>query len=102
VQTTQSFVNGRSQAVRLPRPFHFKDLTEVLIERDGDRTILSPIHRPSVERLIAACDLFEPYPDQQQQPTPDSRETLGPPPPRASCATQTPALARSGIGLHRW
>jgi virulence-associated protein VagC len=75
VQTTQSFVNGRSQAVRLPRPFHFEGLTEFSIERDGDRVNLRPTLRPSIERLIAACDLFEAFPDQQQPTAPDGRET---------------------------
>jgi len=35
------FVNGRSQAVRLPAQFRFEG-TEVLIERDGDAVILRP------------------------------------------------------------
>ena len=30
------FLNGRSQAVRLPKAFRFEGLTEVFIERDGD------------------------------------------------------------------
>ena len=39
------FLNGRSQAVRLPKAFRFEGLTEVFIERDGDRVILSPGRR---------------------------------------------------------
>jgi antitoxin VapB len=76
MQTAKLFVNGRSQAVRLPKPFRFEGLTEVFIERDGDRVILSPTHRPSVERLIAALDLFEVFPERQQPTAPDSREVL--------------------------
>ena len=43
------FLNGRSQAVRLPKAFRFEGLTEVQIERDGDRVILSPGRKPSIE-----------------------------------------------------
>ena len=35
------FMNGRSQAVRIPKEFRFEG-TEVYIEKDGDRVILSP------------------------------------------------------------
>ena len=35
------FKNGRSQAVRIPKEFRFEG-TEVYIEKDGDRVILSP------------------------------------------------------------
>jgi antitoxin VapB len=76
MDTAKLFVNGRSQAVRLPKAFRFDGLTEVYIERDGDRVILSPTRRPSIERLIAALDAFEAFPDRQQPATPDPRESL--------------------------
>lgn len=41
VQIAKVFQNGRSQAVRLPKEFRF-DTTEVYIEKQGDRLILSP------------------------------------------------------------
>ena len=68
------FLNGRSQAVRLPKAFRFEGLTEVQIERDGDRVILSPGRKPSIERLIGALDQFESYPDRSQPPSSDPRE----------------------------
>ena len=46
------FANGRSQAVRLPKAFRFEGMTEVFIERDGNRVIFSPTHRASIKRLI--------------------------------------------------
>ncbi|GAB1392886.1 hypothetical protein MASR1M60_10490 [Rhodocyclaceae bacterium] len=58
--TAKLFQNGRSQAVRLPKAFRFDGVGEVRIERDGDRVILSPAQRPSIERLIAALDEFDP------------------------------------------
>ena len=70
------FLNGRSQAVRLPKAFRFEGLTEVLIERDGDRVILSPGRKPSIERLIEALGQFESVPDRMQPPLPDPRESF--------------------------
>ena len=68
------FLNGRSQAVRLPKAFRFEGLSEVCIERDGDRVILSPGRRPSIERLISALGRFEPLPDRDPPRLPDPRE----------------------------
>jgi len=39
--TAKLFMNGRSQAVRLPAEFRFPG-TEVLVERDGTAVILRP------------------------------------------------------------
>ena len=36
------FINGRSQAVRLPKDFRFSG-TEVIIRKEGERVILEPI-----------------------------------------------------------
>lgn len=40
-KTAKLFKNGRSQAVRIPKEFRFEG-SEVYIERDGDRIVLSP------------------------------------------------------------
>jgi antitoxin VapB len=40
-QTAKLFMNGRSQAVRLPAEFRFAG-REVFIEREGDTVILKP------------------------------------------------------------
>lgn len=40
-KTAKLFMNGRSQAVRLPKAFRFEG-DEALIHRDGDRVILTP------------------------------------------------------------
>ena len=73
--TAKLFLNGRSQAVRLPKAFRFEGLT-VFIERDGDRVILSPGRRPSIERLIGALAHFESLPDREQHSAPDLRDAL--------------------------
>ncbi len=41
VDTAKLFMNGRSQAVRLPAKYRFEG-TEVLVARDGDKVILTP------------------------------------------------------------
>lgn len=73
MQTAKLFRNGRSQAVRLPKAFRFEGTSEVFIERDGDRVIISPGKRPSIERLIVALDEFESFPDREQPALPDER-----------------------------
>ena len=75
MQTAKLFLNGRSQAVRLPKAFRFEGVREVLIERDGDAVILRPPKRPSVERLIAALDEFEAFPEREQPTAVDARES---------------------------
>lgn len=76
MQTAKLFLNGRSQAVRLPKEFRFEGMSEVIIERDGDRVILRPAGRPSIERLIEALDAFESFPERSQPATPDAREPV--------------------------
>ena len=75
MQTAKLFTNGRSQAVRLPKAFRFEGVSEVLIERDGDRIILRPPQRPSIERLITALDEFESFPEREQPNQAESRES---------------------------
>lgn len=75
MQTAKLFLNGRSQAVRLPKAFRFEGVREVLIERDGDAVILRPPKRPSIERLIMALDEFEAFPEREQPTTADARES---------------------------
>jgi len=41
-QRTRVFMNGRSQAVRIPKAFRFSG-TEVEIIREGDRVVLIPV-----------------------------------------------------------
>ncbi|HRH89134.1 MAG TPA: type II toxin-antitoxin system VapB family antitoxin [Rubrivivax sp.] len=76
METAKLFLNGRSQAVRLPKAFRFEGQSEVYIERDGDRIILSPTRRPPMQRLIDALDGFEDFPARQQPRKSDRREPL--------------------------
>lgn len=76
MDTAKLFLNGRSQAVRLPKAFRFEGVTEVFIQRDGDRVILSPSRKPSIEQLISALDEFEDFPARQQPRKVDRRDSL--------------------------
>ena len=42
--TAKLFMNGRSQAVRLPKAFRFEG-TEVRIRKQGDKVILEPVKK---------------------------------------------------------
>ena len=52
--TAKLFMNGRSQAVRLPAKYRFAG-TEVLVQRDGDKVILSP-------KTVSWDDFFDAQP----------------------------------------
>lgn len=43
-RTARVFMTGRSQAVRLPKEYRFRD-REVSIRKDGDAVILEPIRK---------------------------------------------------------
>lgn len=73
MQTAKLFLNGRSQAVRLPKEFRFDGVTEVYIAREGDRVVLSAGRRAPIETLIKALAKFERFPDRDQPAAPDER-----------------------------
>lgn len=59
------FMNGRSQAVRLPKEFRF-DTDEVTVERQGNSLILRPRHRTREQwwaEMQAVFGQFEGMPD---------------------------------------
>lgn len=41
-KTASIFKNGKNQAVRLPKEFEFKDVSEVIISKEGNSIILTP------------------------------------------------------------
>lgn len=51
VPRAKLFMNGRSQAVRLPKEFRF-DGTEVDVRRDGESVVLTPIHGDPWTRFV--------------------------------------------------
>ena len=52
------FRNGRNQAVRIPREFEFEG-TEVLMRKEGDRLILTPIRKNRLLELLASWEPLE-------------------------------------------
>ena len=45
--TAKLFKNGQNQAIRIPKDFEFKDVNEVTIHNESDRTIIEPVLRMS-------------------------------------------------------
>lgn len=69
------FRNGRNQAVRIPREFELEG-TEVLIRKDGEQLILTPIRRNRLLDLLASwTPLDEGLPDVEDLP-PQQRDDL--------------------------
>ncbi len=58
------FMNGRSQAVRLPKEFRFEG-THVYARKEGNRVILSPID-DRWERFLAAFGSAPDFPDRDE------------------------------------
>lgn len=66
------FVNGRSQAVRLPQDFRFSG-TQVRVTRQGLGVLLEPL-APTVEDWFSELDRFtEPFPERHRQPAAEKR-----------------------------
>lgn len=66
VKKASLFMNGRSQAVRLPKEFRFEG-THVYARKEGDRVILSPVD-DRWERFLAAFGSIPDFPDRDQGP----------------------------------
>jgi antitoxin VapB len=60
MHTAKLFINGRSQAVRIPKPFAFKGVNEVSIRKEGNKLILEPLRKTwtSMADLDLADDDF--------------------------------------------
>ena len=57
------FRNGRNQAVRIPREFEMEG-SEVLMHKEGDRLVLTPIRKKRLLDLLASWEpLDERLPD---------------------------------------
>lgn len=77
MQTAKLFINGRSQAVRLPKDFRFEG-NEVFIKRVGDAVVLLP-RKEGWSTLEQALTAFEPgFVMQRDQPENQKRENIAP------------------------
>lgn len=69
------FRNGRNQAVRIPRELEMEG-SEVLIRKEGDSLILTPIRKNRLRDLLASWDpIDEELPD-VEDPPPQPRDAL--------------------------
>ncbi|PCJ18491.1 MAG: hypothetical protein COB04_07220 [Gammaproteobacteria bacterium] len=44
-RTAKLFINGRNQAVRLPKDLEFEGINEVTIRKDGKSLIITPVRK---------------------------------------------------------
>lgn len=73
METAKLFINGRSQAVRLPKDFRFSG-NEVFIRKIGKMVILLPIDDPW-SSLVGSLDQFtDDYMESREQPQQGPRE----------------------------
>jgi antitoxin VapB len=77
MQTAKLFINGRSQAVRLPKEFRFEG-DEVFIKRIGDAVVLLP-RKGGWGALTQALTAFEPgFVMERDQPQNQKRKHIAP------------------------
>ena len=75
MQTAKIFVNGRSQAVRLPKDYRFTG-DDVFIKKIGKMVVLLPKDDPW-SPLVNSLDQFtDDFMNQRNQPDQDPRENL--------------------------
>ena len=72
-QTAKIFMNGRSQAVRLPAEFRFS-VREVFIERQGDAVIIRPKPLDWDDFFDRPSQVPEDFMDDRKDLTPEKRE----------------------------
>ena len=75
METAKIFMNGRSQAIRLPKAYRFEG-GKVYIKKLGDVVMLIPYHAPW--RVMAdSLELFsEDFMSSRKQPDAEEREDL--------------------------
>jgi antitoxin VapB len=69
------FRNGRNQAVRIPREFEMEG-TEVLMRKEGDRLILTPIRKNRLLDLLATWEPLDEGLPEIEDTSPQTREAL--------------------------
>jgi len=75
MQTAKIFINGRSQAVRLPKEFRFSG-DAVFIKKIGSMVVLLPKDDPWAPLISSLNQFTDDYMENRNQPKQDSREKL--------------------------
>ena len=63
----RGFRNGRYRAVRIPREFELPR-NDAIMRKQGDRPILEPAPKHSIDQLLAVLDTLEDLPEDEQLP----------------------------------
>jgi len=73
MKTAKIFMNGRSQAVRLPKEYRF-DCDEVFVEKQGDKVILTA-KLPSWDEFFNSATVFgEDFLSEREDALPQDRD----------------------------
>jgi antitoxin VapB len=75
MKTAKIFMNGRSQAIRLPKEFRFSG-EEVFVKKEGDRVVLIPKNNGWDYVFKANAMLQGDFPDRDQPMNFDEREPI--------------------------
>ena len=75
MQTAKIFINGRSQAVRLPKEFRFSG-NDVYIKKLGNIVLLIPKDDPWASLADSLDQFTDDYMETRDQPPQDSRKPL--------------------------
>ncbi len=75
LQEAKIFMNGQSQAVRLPKEFRFSEKS-VFIKRIGEAVVLLPRHTTWSTLFDALENFSEDYMNIRDQGTPEEREGM--------------------------
>jgi len=75
MQTAKIFINGRSQAVRLPKDYRFKG-DDVFIKKIGKMVILLPKDDPWSPFVNSLDQFTDDFMEDRDQPSQDSRKNL--------------------------
>lgn len=76
METAKLFVNGNSQAVRLPKAYRFRG-KEVVIRHLGNAVVLLPEDDPWQIMFDALAELPEDFTISREQPELQEREPIG-------------------------
>lgn len=75
MNTAKIFINGRSQAVRLPKKYRFQG-KDVYIKKLDDMVILIPKNNPWASLISSVHEFSDDFMEERHQPFQQTRETL--------------------------
>ena len=73
MNTAKIFINGRSQAIRLPKEYRFKD-DEVYINKIDDIVVIMPKNKKMASLMNIINKFTDDFMDERNQPTVQVRE----------------------------